>query len=131
MVTPAAGTTVALVVAVAISVRCPCWRLCRFMGTGEETEIELTVAVDRGSQARVDQDDADRKLADLSSPSRASIASSGAPQDCPPARQRSTELDKIPSVARSLGDLWSWNRKTEQFVVSSSLLLVFFISKYF
>ena len=34
--------------------------------------------------------------------------------------RRSTELDKIPflAVARSLGDLWSWNKKTEQFVVS-------------
>ena len=34
--------------------------------------------------------------------------------------RRSTELDKIPflAVARSLGDLWSWNRRTEQFVVS-------------
>lgn len=34
--------------------------------------------------------------------------------------RRSTELDRIPflAVARSLGDLWSWNAKTETFVVS-------------
>lgn len=34
--------------------------------------------------------------------------------------RRSTELDKIPflAVARSLGDLWSWNKRTNQFVVS-------------
>jgi protein phosphatase 1D len=34
--------------------------------------------------------------------------------------RRSTELDRIPflAVARSLGDLWSWNKKTEEFVVS-------------
>ena len=38
--------------------------------------------------------------------------------------RRSTELDKIPflAVARSLGDLWSWNRRTEQFVVSANVL---------
>lgn len=36
--------------------------------------------------------------------------------------RRSTELDRIPflAVARSLGDLWSWNKKTEEFVVSFS-----------
>ena len=40
--------------------------------------------------------------------------------------RRSTELDKIPflAVARSLGDLWSWNRKTEQFVVSKAANLI-------
>lgn len=34
--------------------------------------------------------------------------------------RRSTELDKIPflAVARSLGDLWSWNAKTSSYVVS-------------
>lgn len=34
--------------------------------------------------------------------------------------RRSTELDRIPflAVARSLGDLWSWNAKTQAFVVS-------------
>jgi protein phosphatase 1D len=34
--------------------------------------------------------------------------------------RRSTELDRIPflAVARSLGDLWSWNAKTQTFVVS-------------
>ena len=43
--------------------------------------------------------------------------------------RRSTELDRIPflAVARSLGDLWSWNKKTEEFVVSNRLQLpVFF-----
>lgn len=35
--------------------------------------------------------------------------------------RRSTELDRIPflAVARSLGDLWSWNAKTQTFVVSA------------
>jgi len=34
--------------------------------------------------------------------------------------RRSTELDRIPflAVARSLGDLWSWNARTQSFVVS-------------
>ena len=44
--------------------------------------------------------------------------------------RRSTELDRIPflAVARSLGDLWSWNARTQSFVVSIELIIFRFPS---